>query len=82
MKHPSLEDIGIIIHSSGSTNFPKPVPLSHAGLLTWMRSLWYTDHDSATSASPFNLPRHFMVWASYTLAASHFRQVRASPISS
>jgi acyl-CoA synthetase (AMP-forming)/AMP-acid ligase II len=45
MQHPSLEEIGIIIHSSGSTNFPKPIPLSHAGLLTWMRSPWYTDRD-------------------------------------
>jgi acyl-CoA synthetase (AMP-forming)/AMP-acid ligase II len=60
MEHPSLEEICIIIHSSGSTNFPKPIPLSHAGLLTWMRSPWYTDHDlcgqrfSLQPAPPFH----------------------------
>lgn len=32
-----LDDLGMMIHSSGSTGFPKSIPLYHRRILQWMR---------------------------------------------
>ena len=32
-ERPAMEDTAIILHSSGSTAFPKPIPWSHYGLV-------------------------------------------------
>ncbi|EJT96901.1 acetyl-CoA synthetase-like protein, partial [Dacryopinax primogenitus] len=43
---PSGRDAPLmIIHSSGSTSFPKPIPLSDAAFSNWGRSPWYQDDD-------------------------------------
>ena len=36
-KSPVLDDLGMMIHSSGSTGFPKSIPLYHRRILQWMR---------------------------------------------
>lgn len=33
-----LDDVAAILHSSGSTGFPKPIPLNHEFMLNWGRS--------------------------------------------
>lgn len=32
-----LDSVALILHSSGSTNFPKPIPLTHRNLVEWGR---------------------------------------------
>ncbi|KDQ23277.1 hypothetical protein PLEOSDRAFT_1068285 [Pleurotus ostreatus PC15] len=39
------EDIAIILHSSGSTSFPKPISLSNRNLLQWGMQPYYGDMD-------------------------------------
>ncbi|KAL0958751.1 hypothetical protein HGRIS_014075 [Hohenbuehelia grisea] len=36
-----IDDIAMILHSSGSTSFPKPIPLSHRNLLQWGMQPYY-----------------------------------------
>ncbi|ETW75335.1 hypothetical protein HETIRDRAFT_461285 [Heterobasidion irregulare TC 32-1] len=45
MQTPSMDDVAIILHSSGSTNFPKPIPLTHRALLEWGKGTWYGEVD-------------------------------------
>jgi acyl-CoA synthetase (AMP-forming)/AMP-acid ligase II len=53
-------ETALIIHSSGSTGFPKPIPLSHLGVLQWARIPCYGYHDlcgkriGIQSAPPFH----------------------------
>ncbi|KAJ5622949.1 acetyl-CoA synthetase-like protein [Penicillium lividum] len=53
-------ETALIIHSSGSTGFPKPIPLSHLGVLQWARIPCYGHHDlcgkriGIQSAPPFH----------------------------
>ena len=35
---PSVDDVVMYIHSSGSTGFPKPIPQTHRILLQWCTS--------------------------------------------
>ncbi|TFK80331.1 acetyl-CoA synthetase-like protein [Polyporus arcularius HHB13444] len=37
----------IILHSSGSTNYPKPISWTHQSLLSWGTVPWYGDVDTA-----------------------------------
>lgn len=37
-KQPTVDDIVLILHSSGSTGLPKPVPQKHINVLEWSRS--------------------------------------------
>src|SRR5205809_1238204 len=37
--HPNVDDIALILHTSGTTSRPKRVPLSHANLLTSARNV-------------------------------------------
>lgn len=32
-----LDSVALILHSSGSTNFPKPISLTHRNLIEWGR---------------------------------------------
>ncbi|KAJ8490029.1 hypothetical protein ONZ45_g13352 [Pleurotus djamor] len=41
----SLDDVAIVLHSSGSTSFPKPIPLSHRNLLQWGMQPYFGDMD-------------------------------------
>ncbi|EJC99103.1 acetyl-CoA synthetase-like protein [Fomitiporia mediterranea MF3/22] len=42
-----LDDTAIIIHSSGTTAFPKPVNLTHRALLSWIDGACHSDVDFA-----------------------------------
>lgn len=33
----NYDSVALILHSSGSTNFPKPIPLTHRNLIEWGR---------------------------------------------
>ncbi|KAI0677488.1 acetyl-CoA synthetase-like protein [Trametes maxima] len=33
--------ISMILHSSGSTNHPKPIAWTHEGMVRWSRAIWY-----------------------------------------
>lgn len=37
LKTYDLESVALILHSSGSTNFPKPISLTHRNLIEWGR---------------------------------------------
>lgn len=41
----SLREVAAILHSSGSTAFPKPIETSHAMLLEFSRLFWWSDTD-------------------------------------
>ncbi|KAJ7458724.1 hypothetical protein B0H11DRAFT_2060762 [Mycena galericulata] len=46
----SLDDIGLYLHSSGTTGFPKPIAHTHRTLLHWSRFAFVTDiHHYITS---------------------------------
>ncbi|KAJ7598541.1 hypothetical protein C8J56DRAFT_914327 [Mycena floridula] len=46
MKTPVMSDIAVILHSSGSTSeFAKPIPLSHKTYLQWGILPWYGERD-------------------------------------
>ncbi|EJT96909.1 acetyl-CoA synthetase-like protein, partial [Dacryopinax primogenitus] len=49
-----------ILHSSGSTSFPKPIPIAHRVWLSWGRTVWYGDVDVCGST-----------WATMTLPIFH-----------
>ncbi|KZT61212.1 acetyl-CoA synthetase-like protein [Calocera cornea HHB12733] len=53
-----------ILHSSGSTSFPKPIPISHRAWLSWGRTFWYGDVDVCGST-----------WATMTLPIFHIMGV-------
>ncbi|KZT58724.1 acetyl-CoA synthetase-like protein [Calocera cornea HHB12733] len=50
----------LIMHSSGSTAFPKPIPLHDDAWTTWGKSLWYLKDDICGT-----------IWASMTLPLFH-----------
>ncbi|KDQ07664.1 hypothetical protein BOTBODRAFT_139808 [Botryobasidium botryosum FD-172 SS1] len=45
METPSLDSTIMILHSSGSTSFPKPIKITHRSVLEWARIPWYGGSD-------------------------------------
>ncbi|RXW20332.1 hypothetical protein EST38_g5522 [Candolleomyces aberdarensis] len=43
--HSKSDETALILHSSGSTSFPKPIYLSHRNLLQWGLQPWYGEVD-------------------------------------
>ncbi|KAJ5805816.1 acetyl-CoA synthetase-like protein [Penicillium pulvis] len=70
-------ETALIIHSSGSTGFPKPIPLSHLGVLQWARIPCYGHHDlcgkriGIQSAPPFHGMGFFHVLGYPLACGSH-----------
>ncbi|KAG8873436.1 hypothetical protein FRB97_006736, partial [Tulasnella sp. 331] len=44
-RKPAMSEVALILHSSGSTGFPKPIRFSHLCIVEWMRIPWYGEHD-------------------------------------
>ncbi|KAG8993215.1 hypothetical protein FRB93_002052 [Tulasnella sp. JGI-2019a] len=40
-----MSEVALILHSSGSTGFPKPIYIMHSSCIDWMRIPWYGEHD-------------------------------------
>ncbi|KAH9915952.1 acetyl-CoA synthetase-like protein [Epithele typhae] len=59
-----MEDTAIIIHSSGSTAFPKPIRISQKLMAFWAQSMWYQQYDfCGIRFSTQSLPMfHVMGW--------------------
>ncbi|KAF9451607.1 acetyl-CoA synthetase-like protein [Macrolepiota fuliginosa MF-IS2] len=45
MRSMSADDVALILHSSGSTSFPKPISLSHRNLIQWGAQPYYGETD-------------------------------------
>ncbi|KDQ07647.1 hypothetical protein BOTBODRAFT_180516 [Botryobasidium botryosum FD-172 SS1] len=45
MQTPDLDSITMILHSSGSTAFPKPIRITHRTWIQWTRTTGYGDFD-------------------------------------
>ncbi|KAG9007856.1 hypothetical protein FRB94_013912 [Tulasnella sp. JGI-2019a] len=48
-RKPAMSEIALILHSSGSTRFPKTIHITHASCIDWMRIPWYGEHDMCGS---------------------------------
>ncbi|KAG8877545.1 hypothetical protein FRB98_006665 [Tulasnella sp. 332] len=44
-RRPGMSEVALILHSSGSTGFPKAVYFSHLRCVEWMRTPWYGELD-------------------------------------
>ncbi|KAG9010812.1 hypothetical protein FRB94_009719 [Tulasnella sp. JGI-2019a] len=44
-RRPRMSEVALILHSSGSTGFPKPIHITHSACVDWMRIPWYGGHD-------------------------------------
>ncbi|TFK37077.1 hypothetical protein BDQ12DRAFT_608601 [Crucibulum laeve] len=45
MQHQDVKRTAMILHSSGSTSFPKPIPISHINLLQWGSQPYFGETD-------------------------------------
>ncbi|KAJ3569819.1 hypothetical protein NP233_g4796 [Leucocoprinus birnbaumii] len=45
LEKASVDDVALILHSSGSTSFPKPIPLTHRNLIQWGTQPYYGETD-------------------------------------
>ncbi|KAF5353868.1 hypothetical protein D9756_007248 [Leucocoprinus leucothites] len=45
MQRTNVDSIALILHSSGSTSFPKPIPLTHRNLIQWGTQPYYGETD-------------------------------------
>ncbi|TFK74161.1 acetyl-CoA synthetase-like protein [Pluteus cervinus] len=55
---PKAEDICLYLHSSGSTGFPKPIPLTHKNIVQWGAILGHVRHTHITFACMALPPFH------------------------
>ncbi|KAH9917020.1 uncharacterized protein B0H18DRAFT_1036256 [Fomitopsis serialis] len=56
-EHPGLDERAFLLHSSGSTAFPKPIPWTHRSLLQIARTPFYGERDlTGRSMSMHGLP--------------------------
>ncbi|KAG8977784.1 hypothetical protein FRB93_011766 [Tulasnella sp. JGI-2019a] len=44
-RRPGMSEVALILHSSGSTGFPKPIHIMHSACIDWMCIPWYGGHD-------------------------------------
>ncbi|KZT73709.1 acetyl-CoA synthetase-like protein [Daedalea quercina L-15889] len=79
-EHPGLDKRSFLLHSSGSTAFPKPIPFTHRSLLQFVRSPLYGERDLINRLlSLHSVPMSHAMGIIVTFMAAASGQVLAVP---
>ncbi|KZT73708.1 acetyl-CoA synthetase-like protein [Daedalea quercina L-15889] len=79
-EHPGLDKRAFLLHSSGSTAFPKPIPFTHRSLVQFARYPFYGERDMTDRVVSLHcMPMFHATGILMTLAAASCGQVLGVP---